>query len=55
MSMRELKRYVLENRQDKEAWEEFASRPRPNAITLPADTTQEEFVRILSEALNQKQ
>ncbi|MEC5031020.1 MAG: hypothetical protein SAL07_14075 [Oscillatoria sp. PMC 1051.18] len=32
MSLQELKSYVLNHRNDSEAWKEFASRPRPNAI-----------------------
>ena len=31
MSMKELRKYVLENRDDEQAWREFADRPRPNA------------------------
>ncbi|MFP4007059.1 MAG: DUF6887 family protein [Spirulinaceae cyanobacterium] len=32
MSLQELRAYVLKHRNDAEAWKEFASRPRPNAI-----------------------
>ena len=32
MSLSELRSYVLANRNDQEAWKEFTSRPRPNAI-----------------------
>lgn len=35
MTLQELKSYVLKNRQDQEAWDEFMSRPRPNAVTFP--------------------
>ena len=52
MSLKELRQYVLANRQDKEAWTEFRSRPRPNAVTLPANTTPEEINQILREAIN---
>ncbi|WP_181280566.1 DUF6887 family protein [Aphanothece hegewaldii] len=31
MSLQELRRYVLDHRDDEEAWEEFTSRERPNA------------------------
>lgn len=47
MSLNELRKYVLEHREDEEAWKEFASRPRPNAITVPAQTPLEEQERIL--------
>ncbi len=54
MPLDKLRKYVLENREDEEAWKEFASRPRPNAITVPAQTSLEEQERILKEA-NQKE
>ena len=54
MPLDKLRKYVLENREDEEAWKEFASRPRPNAITVPAQTPLEEQERILKEA-NQKE
>ncbi|MGL5941897.1 MAG: DUF6887 family protein [Waterburya sp.] len=54
MSKKELKKYILANRHDKEAWEEFRSRPKPNAITIPPDAPPEEFERILREALDQE-
>ena len=37
MSLSQLRAYVLANRNDEEAWQEFASRPRPNAIYFDAD------------------
>ena len=52
MSLKELRKYVLANRQDQQAWNEFVSRPRPNAIIVPADTPLEEQERILRDALN---
>jgi hypothetical protein len=54
MSMKELRRYVLKNRHDQEAWEEFTSRPRPKAITIPADASSEEMERILGEAISKQ-
>lgn len=54
MPLHRLRKYVLENREDQEAWKEFASRPRPNAIIVPAQTPLEEQERILKEA-NQKE
>ncbi len=50
MSLNELRKYVLEHREDEEAWKEFASRPRPNAIIVPAQTPLEEQERILRES-----
>ncbi len=55
MSLRELRKYVLANRQDQEAWDEFVSRPRPNAINVPADTPLEEQERILRDAINRSE
>lgn len=49
MTLNELRRYVLAHRDDREAWEEFAARPRPNAVIVPADTPLEEQERILKE------
>ena len=49
MSLNELRKYVLEHREDEEAWKEFVSRPRPNAIIVPAQTPREEQERILRE------
>jgi hypothetical protein len=51
MTKKELKKYILANRHDKEAWEEFRSRPRPNAIIISSDTPIEETERILREAV----
>ena len=50
MSLNELRKYVLDNREDQEAWKEFASRPRPNATIVPAQTPLEEQERILKQA-----
>lgn len=51
MSLKELRRYVLDNREDQEAWDEFVSRPRPNAVTIPTDIPLEEQERILKELI----
>lgn len=53
MSIKELRQYVLANRHDQEAWEEFTSRPRPNATIIPADEPPETMERILQEAISQ--
>jgi hypothetical protein len=37
MSLSQLRSYVLANRNDNEAWQEFASRSRPNSIHFDAD------------------
>lgn len=52
MSLKQLREYVLAHRHDKEAWIEFRSRPRLNAVTVSADTPPEEMKRILQEAIN---
>ncbi|HHP7231553.1 MAG TPA: hypothetical protein ACFCUY_11930 [Xenococcaceae cyanobacterium] len=54
MSLVELRQYILANRRDKEAWREFRDRPRPNGITISADTPPEAMERILREAINRK-
>lgn len=54
MPLHKLRKYVLENREDEEAWKEFANRPRPNAIIVPAQTPLEEQERILKQS-NQKE
>ena len=51
MSLKELKRYVLDNRKDQEAWDEYVSRPRPNATIIGADLPREEQDRIFEELL----
>ena len=52
MNLNELRRYVLAHRDDKEAWNEFAARPRPNATLVPADTPIEEQERIIKELVD---
>ncbi len=37
MSLKELRNYVLNHRDDDEAWQEFTSRERPNAIHFDTD------------------
>jgi hypothetical protein len=54
MSLVELRQYVLANRHDLEALEEYASRPRPNTITIPANMPLEEQERILRKAIQGK-
>jgi hypothetical protein len=49
MTLNELRQYVLAYRDDQEAWDEFAARPRPNAVIVPADTPLEEQERIIKE------
>lgn len=51
MSLIELRRYVLANRDDEQAWEEFASRERPNAIYVEADVPPSEQEKKLKELL----
>jgi hypothetical protein len=52
MTLNELRRYVLAHRDDKEAWDEFAARPRPNAVMVSADTPIEEQERIIKELVD---
>jgi hypothetical protein len=52
MTLNELRRYVLAYRDDKEAWDEFAARPRPNAVMVSADTPIEEQERIMKELVD---
>jgi hypothetical protein len=52
MTINELRRYVLAHRDDKEAWDEFAARPRPNAVMVSADTPVEEQERIIKELVD---
>lgn len=55
MTLNELRRYVLAHRDDQEAWDEFAARPRPNAVVVPANTSLEEQERIIKELTNKTQ
>lgn len=52
MTINELRRYVLAHRDDREAWNQFAARPLPNAIMVPADTPIEEQERIIKELVD---
>lgn len=51
MSLKELTKYVLAHREDREAWDEYVSRPRPNATIIPANIPEEEQQRIFEELL----
>lgn len=53
MTLNELRHYVLKHRDDREAWDEYASRPRPNATRIPADIPEEEQQRIFEDLLRQ--
>lgn len=55
MSLKDLTKYVLANREDREAWDEYVSRPRPNATIIPADIPEEEQQRIFEELLRKTQ
>lgn len=52
MSLNELRKYVLANRDNLEAWDEFAARPRPNAVIVLADTPMEEQERIMKKLVD---
>ena len=49
MSMKELRKYVLNNRDDEQAWREFADRPRPNATIVSAQTPLHEIENIFKQ------
>lgn len=51
MSLSELRSYVLANRNDEEAWQEFTSRPRPNAIYFDTDLPLSEQNKKLKELI----
>jgi hypothetical protein len=51
MSLKELRKYILENRENQKAWDEFVSRPRPNAVIIAPDLPKEEQERILKELI----
>ncbi|MGK7874649.1 MAG: hypothetical protein AB4426_15495 [Xenococcaceae cyanobacterium] len=51
MSLQELRRYVLVHRDDEEAWKEYASRPRPNAVYFDTDMPLSEQETKLQELL----
>ena len=55
MSKSQLKQYLLDNRHDKEALKELRSRPKQNAITMAADTSVEEQVRILKQVIEENE
>ena len=55
MPLKELRQYVLAHRDDREAWDEFAARPRPNATIVPANTPLAEQERILQELAHKTQ
>ena len=52
MTKSELKQYLLNNREDKEALKELKSRPKQNVITISADISEEEQKRILRQAIS---
>ena len=52
MTKSQLKQYLLNNRDDKEALKEPQSRPKKNVITISANMNAEEQERILKRALS---
>jgi len=52
MTKSELKQYLLDNRNDKEALKELKSRPKQNVITIPANTNTVEQEEILKQAIS---
>ena len=55
LSLNELRHYVLAHREDQEAWDEYVSRPRPNAVRLPYRSNWQEVEDSLKEFLERKQ
>lgn len=55
MTKSQLKQYLLDNRNDKEALRELKSRPKHNVITIAANTTTEEQEQILKKAILEQQ
>ena len=54
MSLTELRKYVLSHREDMEAWDEYADRPRPNSILVTADTPIAQQEKIVDSLIQQK-
>jgi hypothetical protein len=54
MSLQELRRYVLAHRDDLEAWQEYASRPRTNAVYFDSEMSPSEQETKLRELLEKK-
>lgn len=52
MTKRELKQYLLNNRDDKEALKELKSRPKKNVIIIPANTSTAEQKEIFKQAIS---
>ena len=54
MSLTELRKYVLSHREDMEAWDEYADRPRPNSILVTDDTPTIQQEQIINRLIQQK-
>jgi hypothetical protein len=54
MSLQELRKYVLSHREDQEAWDEYANRPRPNSVLVNAETPLSEQKQIFDNFIQQK-
>jgi hypothetical protein len=52
MTLNKLRQYILAHRDNREAWNEFAARPRPNAVMVSADTPMAEQERIFKESID---
>ncbi|MEL6580165.1 MAG: hypothetical protein AAFQ14_10450 [Cyanobacteria bacterium J06621_12] len=52
MTKSELKQYLLDNRNDKEALKELKSRPKQNVITIPANIDTAKQEEILKQAIS---
>lgn len=54
MSLQELRSYILEHRDNQEAWQEFTTRERPKAIYFDTDMPLSEQERKLQELLEKE-
>jgi hypothetical protein len=54
MSLQELRKYILSHREDQEAWEEYANRPRPNSVLVNSDTSLSEQKQIFDNLLQKR-
>ena len=52
MTKSQLKQYLLNNREDKEALKELKSRPKQNVIVIPANMNTAEQEKMLKQALS---
>ena len=54
LSLNELRHYIVAHKKDREAWDEYVSRPRPNAVGLPYTENFQEVEDSLRKLLESK-